>query len=624
MHSGLTLQHILEALPGWVFVLNTREEHLLINAGFAQALKLHPTDLLGQRSQDLNLEFHLQVPSQPATQSGFGPLLKKALKDQKNLVQQLNLSIHQQGQPLGEHHVLCMAVPLGGPQGEHVLFYLQKQQHWDLRGLDHSRSILLQQIVDMSSSLIFAKDREGRFTLANRAFAEAYGTTPEQLLGKTDLDFQKDLKQIEKYREADLHVIENRIPMVIQEETVTDLEGNRRFLTTSKQFLNTPEHMEEVLGIATDITVLKQTREELLASEERYRELYLQASKLLERSKADLARTQALYRVSEALQEARTLQNLLDRICEIVAQAVSARWCSVFKLNHEERRVEAGAIRSRNASSLQMVEFEELMDGLAGWVIQEQSPAFSPKGIPDPRESLEVQAKRIQQKVGSVIVVPLNAPDRPLAMGTLTALNHLDDPDFSQEDLELMKAIASQVSVALTQRELLDRIEHMAFHDALTNLPNRLLFQDRLGQSLAQARRKQSRIAVLFIDLDGFKQVNDSLGHHVGDLLLQAVSERWKERIRESDTLARMSGDEFAIVLNDVLDVQSVERVAGEFLELVRKPFLLEGHEVHITASVGISIYPDDAADQHALLIHADHTMYQIKSNQKNDVFRRS
>ncbi|MFC5597336.1 diguanylate cyclase domain-containing protein [Deinococcus cellulosilyticus] len=606
------------ALPGWVFILDASARYVWVNARFAGLLRVPQEQCTRQFEQDL-CPLRVKGAMEDEASPGFSHLMPEVLQHQKTTLFHLDVQFREPSRLVLDQQV-CLMVPLK----DAVLFQLQPISDWNLTELETGQAAVLQHIADLSSSLIFAKDQEGRFTLANRALAETYGTTPEQMLGKTDLDFQMDLQQVEKYREADRLVIENRQRVVIEEETITDPQGNRRYLQTVKQFLHTPFHQNQVLGIATDITHLKVAHQSLQASEERYRSLYTEASVLLERSKADLKRVQALYQVSEAVQEATTLQELLNRICHIVIEAISARWCSIFKLNHLEQVVVAGAICSSGSDTLRMVSYGELMNGLTGWVIREQTPAFSPKNLPDPRESPEVQAGRMEQKVGSIIVVPLHYRDRNLAVGTLTALNHLDDPDFTQEDLELMRAIANQVSVSLEQRELMDRIEHMAFHDALTGLPNRVLFHDRLHQALAYARRKESKLAVLFMDLDGFKNVNDSCGHHIGDLLLKAAGERWSTRIRQSDTLARMSGDEFAVLLNDIHRREDVERVAEDLLGLVRQPFELLGHTVHVTASIGISIFPDDAQDQHTLLIHADHTMYRIKSSQKNDLYRQN
>lgn len=162
------------------------------------------------------------------------------------------------------------------------------------------------------------------------------------------------------------------------------------------------------------------------------------------------------------------------------------------------------------------------------------------------------------------------------------------------------------------------RIEQLAHYDALTHLPNRSLFFDRLGQAIMMAKRNQRSIALLYIDLDGFKLVNDTLGHHIGDLLLVQVAERLRLCVRESDTLARLGGDEFTLILIDTREREAVAMVANKVIESIAVPFELEGHTVHIGVSVGIAHYPDDAEAEDALLIVADKAMYAAKAAGKN------
>ncbi|MCS0615517.1 EAL domain-containing protein [Massilia kyonggiensis] len=173
-------------------------------------------------------------------------------------------------------------------------------------------------------------------------------------------------------------------------------------------------------------------------------------------------------------------------------------------------------------------------------------------------------------------------------------------------------------------RDITDRkraeevISYQAYHDILTDLPNRILFKDRLGLAVIQAKRKQTELAVMFIDLDRFKLVNDTLGHVKGDELLQQAAGRLKECLRKGDTLARQGGDEFTIVLPELRDRDDARMVADKFLEVLQEPFDLDGHAVHISASIGIAIYPEHGESIDELLRHADIAMYQIKGQGKN------
>jgi diguanylate cyclase (GGDEF)-like protein/PAS domain S-box-containing protein len=168
-------------------------------------------------------------------------------------------------------------------------------------------------------------------------------------------------------------------------------------------------------------------------------------------------------------------------------------------------------------------------------------------------------------------------------------------------------------------RALAEQLAHLAEHDSLTGLPNRLLLNDRLDQLIARAGRNTSLIAVLFLDLDGFKHINDSLGHPTGDMLLESVARRLQGCVRAPDTVSRQGGDEFVVLLQDVQHAEAAAITARRILQAVAKPHALDHHELHISASIGISVYPDDGPDAATLLKNADTAMYQAKENGRNN-----
>jgi len=163
------------------------------------------------------------------------------------------------------------------------------------------------------------------------------------------------------------------------------------------------------------------------------------------------------------------------------------------------------------------------------------------------------------------------------------------------------------------------RVEYLAFHDSLTDLPNRAIFSRLLVQGIQQVRRYNRRLALLFLDLDRFKAINDSLGHEAGDELLQEVAKRLKNAVRESDIVARLGGDEFVVLLPEIDETTRIVPVADKVLAAVAKPFTLAGQELRITASIGISVYPDDGDDEQTLMKRADTAMYHAKSEGKNN-----
>jgi diguanylate cyclase (GGDEF)-like protein/PAS domain S-box-containing protein len=170
------------------------------------------------------------------------------------------------------------------------------------------------------------------------------------------------------------------------------------------------------------------------------------------------------------------------------------------------------------------------------------------------------------------------------------------------------------VSRDITERKIVEeQIEHQAYHDALTGLPNRRLFRDRLTIALAHARRMDTPLAVVFLDLDRFKDVNDSLGHSFGDELLKAIAIRLKTALRQEDSIARMGGDEFTILIANLKTPNDAAKIAQKILEVVAQPLRIEGTEVFITTSVGIALFPNDGDTAEALLKNADHAMYRAK-----------
>lgn len=172
----------------------------------------------------------------------------------------------------------------------------------------------------------------------------------------------------------------------------------------------------------------------------------------------------------------------------------------------------------------------------------------------------------------------------------------------------------------ITERKAsFDRIQHLAHYDALTDLPNRSLLNDHIDMTIAGSRRTYAKFAVLFLDLDRFKFVNDQMGHHVGDNLLQAVAERLKECVRESDTVARLGGDEFVILISNIHEAQDAALVAQKVIDVIGKPFELPNYEAHIGTSIGISLYPEHGEDKFTLLKHADAAMYLAKDKGRNN-----
>ncbi len=227
--------------------------------------------------------------------------------------------------------------------------------------------------------------------------------------------------------------------------------------------------------------------------------------------------------------------------------------------------------------------------------------------------------------IRATLSVPIVVSGTP--RGYLNLDNFADDDVFGDGAHAIATAISAQVAVAL-QRLMLEsdlqrereRYERLAAHDPLTGLPNRRLFQDRLEQSLAQAQRGGRALAVAYVDLDGFKEVNDARGHDAGDAALKAVGRRLAGAVRDQDTVARLGGDEFGVLLLDVGGVDEAAAVAAKLRAAVREPLELEGGDARLDASVGVALFPDHGRDADALMRAADGAMYHVKGQGRGGV----
>lgn len=198
------------------------------------------------------------------------------------------------------------------------------------------------------------------------------------------------------------------------------------------------------------------------------------------------------------------------------------------------------------------------------------------------------------------------------------ALSTLNQSLLREANERLVVATINAQTMTETAEKATIRMSYMAEHDNLTGLPNRSLLNDRLEQAIAFANRNDKKIALMYIDLDHFKHINDSLGHGVGDLLLQSVAKSLQSCIRLTDTVSRQGGDEFVVLLPEVNTAQDAVLTAEKLIAAMTQPILIDGHRLHVTLSIGISLYPDDSKDIDELIKNADTAMYQAKKNGRN------
>ncbi len=230
---------------------------------------------------------------------------------------------------------------------------------------------------------------------------------------------------------------------------------------------------------------------------------------------------------------------------------------------------------------------------------------------------VRIQARPIDPvnpSAGGTIWILEDITERRQAVERLRQLNEELEQRVRVRTEELADANAKLKSEINERLQAEERARHLSLHDALTGLPNRRLLHDRLGQLLMQARRERWSVAVMFIDLDRFKTINDSLGHAMGDEVLREMAKRLRESLRDTDTVSRVGGDEFVLLLPRIQTVAVVSEIALKLMEQLSVPCTVGGRSLHVTASIGISIFPDDGDDAHRLLSHADAAMYHAKA----------
>lgn len=230
----------------------------------------------------------------------------------------------------------------------------------------------------------------------------------------------------------------------------------------------------------------------------------------------------------------------------------------------------------------------------------------------------ELQKRRLDAGIGATIILPIVHDESP--WGVIVMHRGTDQRDFALSNINLLDVLTNQISIAIHRHGLQEQIQHQAFHDSLTRLPNRFRFESIVKDLLDTPDYHEAGAALIFLDLDGFKKVNDTLGHAVGDELLKQVSNRLTQQLKHTDTLARMGGDEFAILLNSASSRENATQQAQQFIATLTNEFVVNGTRLSISASAGINFVSSKKASVQELLKNADIAMYQAKDEGKNRV----
>jgi diguanylate cyclase (GGDEF)-like protein/PAS domain S-box-containing protein len=321
----------------------------------------------------------------------------------------------------------------------------------------------------------------------------------------------------------------------------------------------------------------------------------------------------AIYRIAEASARASSLFSLLESVHSVVGELMDARNFFIalkdgsgenFTFPYHRDEVDVG------------VDSVPIKDTLSGHVLDGRRPLLLSG---DEMRALKASGVPVLGPIPvSWIGVPLAV--REFSFGVLVVQSYREEVRYAEADRDLLSYVSHHIAEAIDRQRKEDQIEHMAFHDSLTGLPNRLLFEDRLTNALAQSERRHAPLSILFVDLDRFKVINDSLGHPIGDEVLKLAGWRLGEVLREGDSLARRGGDEFLVLLPDT-GPEGAANVAQRLIENIRAPMLCGTHELTISASCGIAVFPENGKDTEALLKAADIAMYRAKEGGR-DAYR--
>ena len=344
----------------------------------------------------------------------------------------------------------------------------------------------------------------------------------------------------------------------------------------------------------------------------------IQNARLFQRTQIALAKSETLYHTAQSLIGSDSLSEVLQAVVDGAVQSIPADRVALITANISARRIVHVVRGGPGRDRVVAVDYDEFWEGLSGWVIRERTPALSPSSINDDREGPVASRRRRLTESGSVMVVPLRY--RGKIFGTMTAINRPDQRDFTHRDLELLGAMASQAAMGIENARLFDELERLAVTDELTGLSNRRGFFELAKRELDRSERSGRPVTAAMLDIDGFKRINDSHGHAVGDEVLRHLADRCRLAVRDVDLVGRYGGEEFCFLLPET-DIRTAEFIADRILARISgSPMQTEAGPLEIQVSMGLAASRDPQEDIATLLDRADTAMYEAKQAGGNGV----
>ncbi|QXH74378.1 diguanylate cyclase [Pseudomonas atacamensis] len=428
--------------------------------------------------------------------------------------------------------------------------------------------------MDLLLDAVCAVDKQGRFVFVSAACERIFGYTPDELIGRSMIelvhpaDRQRTLAAAGEIMGGDpKHNFENRY--LRKDGCVAHISWSARW----------SEVDQLRIAVARDITERKQAE----------------------------SRQAALYAISEAAHAAEDLLALFKRVHLLIGEWLPALNFSVAL--YDENCAQLNFPYHVDDHELQPEQPGTVIGRLCAQVIRSGQPMLL---TPDSADATPDFAELVaEQNAPCWLGVPLSSKNGTI--GALIVKSLAGGERYTEQDKELLQYVCAQVATAIERQQLHARLKRMAQYDQLTQLPNRELLRDRLRAALAHARAVHGHMALLYVDLDRFKQVNDTHGHAVGDMLLQTVANRLKGCVRETDTVARIGGDEFVVLLHSVHAAEDADSVAGKIRQVLAQPMRLDGHDLRIEPSIGVARFPEHGEEEQQLFRHADQAMYAAK-----------
>jgi diguanylate cyclase (GGDEF)-like protein/PAS domain S-box-containing protein len=429
-------------------------------------------------------------------------------------------------------------------------------------------------IMDLLLDAVCAVDADGRFMFVSAACERIFGYKPEEMIGTLMIDMVAP-----EDRARTLAVVDEIMagcPQPYFENRYVRKDGRRVNIMWSARW-SEPDQLR--IAVARDVT---------------------------ERRRAESMKA-AMYAISEAAHAAEDLSALFPQIHRIVNELLPAPGFSIAL--YDAARDQLNFPYNVDANGQPSVSHLPAAGTLCEHVMHSGQPVLV---TPD---TLSALPEPLRAAVGHMAPYWLGVPltSQKGVLGALVVKGTPDLASYTQHDQELLQFVSDQVATAIERKQMQEQLQFLAQYDALTRLPNRQLLHDRLESTLARARRAATGFTLLYLDLDKFKQVNDRFGHAAGDQLLQEVASRLRDCVREADTVARIGGDEFVVLLEQVVLAEDAALVADKIRDALTQPVVIGEHTVQTCPSIGIARYPDHGDSTQQLMRHADEAMYQVK-----------